>query len=112
MMITMNLAYEKLRDALPRGGTQMVKCDELYHLLQWLFSEEKAALACRIPPTAFTTGDLATLTLENGLNEVVKLLECMASHGLISTRKKGNEKYYIPQPLLPGLSEYAFMSGR
>jgi Na+-translocating ferredoxin:NAD+ oxidoreductase subunit B len=106
------LTYEKLVDAIQRrgGGVPAVKCQDLYDILDLLFTEEEAKLAIIMPNTPVSADMLAG---EAGCSteQVSKSLEAMARKGLIFSMKYEDKRYYVLFPLVPGMMENQLITG-
>jgi NAD-dependent dihydropyrimidine dehydrogenase PreA subunit len=110
--------YEQLAETLalrnePFGGVcPVVKCTELYALLEHLFTPEEAEIGAKMPLNPISAEALAR---EIGRNpqDVEKLLEAMADKGMVITAgaifgvvvEEGEGRQYILIPLMPGSIE-------
>jgi len=94
-----------------RGGSlPALPIPEMFNLLEELFSEEEASVACKMPPTAVSLHDLAT-ALSKTEEDIYPLLESMADKGIVVTRKKDDVVLYKLMPIMPGIFEFQFMRG-
>ena len=105
--------YEKLVDALnSRGGAlPVMKCREVFALLEELFTPEEAELATKMPLSSIPAETFAREIAGGDPKEVESLLETMANKGLVFSREKGGVRYYNLMVLLPGIFEMQFMKG-
>ena len=103
---------KKLCDSLNiRGGSiPAYPIPEMFALLEALFTEEEAEVACQMPAAATSLRDLADL-LARPAEKLFPLLESMADKGLMATRQKDNVVLYKLLPVAPGMFEFQFMRG-
>ncbi len=94
-----------------RGGSiPAYPIPEMFTLLEALFTEEEAKVACEMPPTATSLRDLADI-LSRPAEDIFPLLESMADKGVVATRKKDDVVLYKLLPVAPGIFEFQFMRG-
>ena len=103
--------YDKVADAVnARAGYPTPKCPELIDILEFLFTQEEAELAVKMPFEPVSVEALAQNTGEDP-ERVQKLLESMANKALVFTQKTDDGITYVLVPLLPGTFEVQFMRG-
>jgi ferredoxin len=104
----MDELYEKLMERMDRFPLGAPRSPNLLELLKTIFLPEEAEAALRLPAAPV---ELEAFAAELGrpLDEVERLLEGMADHGLVFARERGGKKYYNLLPLLPGIFEMQFM---
>ena len=104
--------YEKLADALnSRGGIMpVVKCREVFHLLQELFTPEEAELATKMPLNPIPAETLAK-DIRGEPKDVENLLETMANKGLVYANERDGVRYYNLMQLVPLIFETQFWKG-
>jgi ferredoxin len=94
-----------------RGGSlPALHIPEMFELLEELFTEEEAKVACEMPPTATSLQDLSE-GLSRPTEDIYPLLESMADKGVVATRKKHGVVLYKLLPVVPGFFEFQFMRG-
>jgi NAD-dependent dihydropyrimidine dehydrogenase PreA subunit len=105
--------YEELADALAlRGGTMpVVKCPQLFALLEELFTPEEAQLAARMPLGPVTAERLARDTGVSDSEKVKGILEALADKGIAFTIEKNGMRVYTLMLIIPGIFEHQFMKG-
>jgi NAD-dependent dihydropyrimidine dehydrogenase PreA subunit len=110
--------YEQLAETLalrnePFGGVcPVVKCTELYALLEHLFTPEEAEIGAKMPLNPISAEALAQ-DIGRDPQDVEKLLEKMADKGMVINAgavfgvvvEGGEGKQYILIPLMPGSIE-------
>jgi len=103
---------KKLCDNLNnRGGSiPAYPVPEMFALLNELFTEQEAEVACHMPPSAISARDLAR-TLSRTSEDILAIVESMADKGLAATRKKDGVILYKLLPIAPGIFEFQFMRG-
>jgi len=82
----------------------------MFELLEELFTEEEAGVACKMPPVAVSLKELSE-SLARSQEEIYPLLESMADKGVVATRKKEGLVLYKLLPVIPGIFEFQFMRG-
>lgn len=104
--------FDKLADAikLRGGGVPVVKCPELREVLEELFTEEEASLACLLPEDAASV-DMLVAQTERSRKEIEELLEFMASKGLVLSLKDGDKRTYRLFGLAPSIFENQLSTG-
>ena len=94
-----------------RGGAYLASpIPEMFALLEELFTEEEARIACMLPVTATSLRDIAGI-LDRPPEEIRPLLESMADKGIVATRIQDDVTLYKLLALAPGISEFQFMRG-
>ncbi|MGA2158938.1 MAG: 4Fe-4S binding protein [Dehalococcoidia bacterium] len=109
-----NTVYAELAFALNARGTTIpaVLCDEYFALVQFLLTPEEAAIACAMPLGFATAKEIAAEMETKDVKTLVGQLDRMGDKGLVHTRWRDGKKLYEFPPLIPGLVEFQFMSGR
>ncbi len=104
----MDELYARLMERMDRFPLGAPRSPNLLELLKIIFQPEEAELALRMPDLPV---ELEAFARELGrpADELERLLEGMADHGLVFARKRGGKKYYNLLPLLPGIFEMQFM---
>ncbi len=102
--------YQKLREVLDSHPSTAPEADSIYEILEILFTPREAEIAVQMSFRAKKPGEIADRV---GLPEAETLnhLEAMADKGIIMSRKKDGETYYLLVPLIPGVFEFPFMKG-
>ena len=97
--------YEQLTEAFrSRGGTApVVKCRELYALLEELFTPEEAEIGAKMPLSPIPAEAFAREIAGGDPQDVERLLETMADKGLAYTYERGGVRHYALMPLFPGI---------
>jgi len=105
--------YEELADALSlRGGTMPVlKCPQLFALLEELFTPEEAELAARMPIGPVTVERFARDVAGSDGRQVEKVLEALADKGIAFTTERNGVRVYTLMLIIPGIFEMQFMKG-
>jgi len=94
-----------------RGGLMpAAPIPELFALLEELFTEEEARIACMMPPVSTSLQELASI-LGSPSEVVHPRLESMADKGIVATRVQDNITLYKLLALAPGIFEFQFMRG-
>ncbi len=104
----MEEVYAKLMERMNDFPLGAPRSENLLELLKVIFLPEEAEMALRLPAApveleAFAGG------LGRPVEEVERVLEGMADHGLVFARERDGKKYYNLLPLLPGIFEMQFM---
>jgi NAD-dependent dihydropyrimidine dehydrogenase PreA subunit len=104
--------YDQLIDSLNlRGGSvPAIRCDELYALLEEIFTEEEAEMFTRMPLAASSPEQIAE-GVGKSAEATLAILEGMADKGLITTRDREGCRVYLTIPLVPGIFELQLMKG-
>jgi NAD-dependent dihydropyrimidine dehydrogenase PreA subunit len=112
--------YEQLADTIalrnePFGGVcPVVKCTELWALLEHLFTPEEAEIGAKMPLNPISAEALAQ-DMGRDPKDVEKLLETMANKGTVVTAssfgvrtaaESGGSRQYSLLPLMPGALEH------
>ncbi|RPJ60723.1 MAG: 4Fe-4S dicluster domain-containing protein [Dehalococcoidia bacterium] len=107
-----SVAYDNLVDAIARrgGGVPAVKCQDLYDILDALFTDEEARLAAMMPETP-VSADMLAGQAGKSAEQVSELLEAMAKKGLLFSMKFNEKRYYVLFPLVPGMMENQLLTG-
>ena len=105
--------YEQLAEALGSRGliAPVVKCRELYALLEELFTPEEAEIGAKMPLSPITAEAFAGEIAGGDPQDVEKLLETMADKGMVVTDESGGVRHYILMPLMPGVFEFQLIKG-
>ncbi len=94
-----------------RGGSlPALQIPEMFELLEELFTEEEAKVACKMPPIAVPLRDLSE-NLSRPEGDISPLLESMADKAVVITRKKEGVVLYKLLPIIPGILEFQFRRG-
>jgi len=103
--------YGRLQKRLDRFPIGAPAAEALYEILKRLFTEEEAAVGCRMP-IRFT--DLAGIARRTGKTpEALRpILERMAEKGLVMDFERRGRTVYILSPTVMGFFEFAFMRVR
>ncbi len=103
--------YGRLQRRLDRFPIGAPPAEALYKILKALFTEEEAAVGCRMP-IRFT--DLAGIARRTGKNPdaLRPLLERMAEKGLVMDFEHRGRTVYILSPTVSGFFEFVFMRVR
>ncbi|HYW80131.1 MAG TPA: 4Fe-4S binding protein [Thermoguttaceae bacterium] len=103
--------HRLLQQQLDRTVCGAPDSPELMKILHFLFSEEDAELARRLPGSPTSLSDLtAKLAVER--NALGDRLDAMARRGLVFDFMLGEEHYYALAPMVIGLFEFTFMRAR
>ena len=86
-------------------------CQELYDLLQSLFTEDEARLALNLSPFGPEAPENLAERLGDDPVKVADMLNEMADKGLIYCSHRGDDKWYKTIQLVPGIFELQFMKG-
>ncbi len=103
--------YGRLQERLDRFPIGAPPAEALYEILKGLFTEEEAAVGCRMP-LKFT--DLAGIARRTGRSPhaLRSVLERMAEKGLVMDFERRGKTVYILSPTVLGFFEFAFMRVR
>ena len=103
--------YGRLQKRLDRFPIGAPPAEALYEILKRLFSEEEAAVGCRMP-IRFT--DIAGVARRTGKTpEALRpVLDRMAEKGLVMDFERRGKTVYILSPTVIGFFEFAFMRVR
>ena len=104
----MDELYERLMERMDQFPLGAPRSPNLLKLLKTIFLPEEAEMALRLPAVPVELEEFAS-ELGRPVEEVERLLEGMADHGLVFARDRGGKKYYNLLPLLPGIFEMQFM---
>jgi ferredoxin len=104
----MDELYERLMERMDRFPLGAPRSPNLLELLKAIFLPEEAEVALRLPDSPVEL-EAFSAELERPVEEMGRLLEGMADHGLVFARERGGKKYYNLLPLLPGIFEMQFM---
>lgn len=106
--LTPRSAYKNLSDRLNRFPQGAPPSKLLFMILEMLFSEREAGLVAQLPIRPFTA-DKADRVWKLGITESRKMLDELASRGiLIDMRIRGNTFYVLPPPMA-GFFEFSLM---
>lgn len=102
--------YDKLADKLGTMPIGAPKTEELFKILEILFTEEEAELAVKLPFLPMTVDALVDRT---GMEEakLKPLLEKMTKKGLVFQVPEADEPMYRLLPTIVGFSETPFWAG-
>jgi len=103
--------YGRLQKRLDRFPIGAPPAEALYEILKRLFTEEEAAIGCRMP-IRFT--DLAGIARRTGRrpDALRPVLERMAEKGLVMDFESRGKAVYILSPTVLGFFEFSFMRVR
>ncbi len=103
--------YGRLQKRLDRFPIGAPPAGALYEILKLLYTEEEAAIGCRMP-IRFT--DLAGIARRTGKApaSLAPVLERMAEKGLVMDFERRGKTVYILSPTILGFFEFAFMRVR
>lgn len=106
--------YKRLAQALNSPGVLLpaILCDEFCALARELFTPEQAEIACDMPMKPVTVEDLAKQLLRADVKQLSEQIEGMADKGLVRVDIRGGERFYELLPLVPGILELQFLSGK
>ena len=94
-----------------RGGSiPAYPIPEMFSVLEELFTEEEAKVACKMPAKATSLQDLADI-LSRPAEDISPLVESMADKGVVATRRRDDVVLYKLLPVAPGIFEFQFMRG-
>jgi len=112
-MSNVDTAYEKLIGALNARGTSMpaIKCPEFFALVEEIFTQQEAVIACAIPLGWSTLEDIAENLKATDPGRLDRQLETMGDKGLIVLKNENGKKLYQGLPLVPGVIEFQLMKG-
>jgi len=108
----MKKVYDPLIDAINNVSTviKFSKIDEIYSMLELMFSQEQAEVGSNMQPGPQTSEHIAEITGKS-VDEVTRVLESMADNGTVYSSGKGESPTYALLPLLPGSWEIQLMKG-
>lgn len=108
----MNEVYEHLIDAINNvsGVIKFSKIDELYTMLEVMFTPEQAEVGSKMPAGPQAVEKVADLVGRSD-KEVSRILESMADDGTVFCRDTEERRTYTLLPLLPGSWEIQLMKG-
>jgi len=106
--LTPKSAYKNLSDRLNRFPQGAPPSKLLFQILQMLFSEREAGLVAQLPIKPFTA-EKADQSWKLGITESRKILDELASRGiLLDMEIRGNTIYVLPPPMA-GFFEFSLM---
>jgi len=105
--------YDKLAGALNARSMAVpaVPCAEYYSLVEFLFTEDEAAIVCAMPIEYARVEDIAANLGIKDLKKLTAQLETMGDKGLIHIKEENRVKLYEGLPFVPGLIEFQLMTG-
>ncbi|MGA2368060.1 MAG: 4Fe-4S binding protein [Dehalococcoidia bacterium] len=105
--------YDKLAAALNARGMAVpaVPCAEYYALVEFLFSEDEAAIVCAMPIEYAGVEEIAANLGTKDLKKLAAQLEAMGDKGTIHIKEENGVKLYEGLPFVPGLIEFQLMKG-
>lgn len=109
--LTARSAYRNLAERLNRFPQGAPQSEVLYKILSLLFSEEEADFVARLSIKPFTAVKAARLA-QKPLGETEKMLEVLASRGLLLDTQPNGETVYTLPPPMAGFFEFALMRYR
>jgi len=100
--------YAKLRERLDRYPVGAPGQSTIFEILQTIYTEEEARIACRMP---LRFSSLKTLSRRTGIDAPLleKKLDAMAGKGIVMDIRKGDEARYILNPTIVGFFEFSMM---
>jgi Na+-translocating ferredoxin:NAD+ oxidoreductase subunit B len=108
-------AYDRLIEVLKAKGSNLplLKCEELYRLLEELYREDEAEFISTLPLAPFSAAGLSQAMGASAGGELADKLERMADKGqLHCVQLQTGETYYTINTLIPGFLEICFMPGQ
>ncbi|MCP4750049.1 MAG: 4Fe-4S dicluster domain-containing protein [Proteobacteria bacterium] len=108
----MKETYNQLVDAINSVSTviKFSKIDEIYPMLELMFSLEQAEVGSKMTPGPKTAEKMAEATGKS-VEEVARILENMADNGTVYSSSSKEPATYALLPLLPGSWEIQLMKG-
>lgn len=108
----MKEVYENLIDAINNvsGVIKFSKIDELYPLLELMFTLEQAEVGSKLQPGLHTAEQVADAAGKS-VEEATRILESMADSGTVFYTDAGEKPTYSLLPMLPGSWEIQLMKG-
>jgi Pyruvate/2-oxoacid:ferredoxin oxidoreductase delta subunit len=108
----MKEVYDRLIDAINNvsGVIKFSKIDELYPMLELMFTLEQAEVGLKMQPGPHTASQVAEATGKS-TKEAARILEGMADDGTVYSSGAGENSIYVLLPLLPGSWEIQLMKG-
>jgi len=104
--------WEKLIDKLDSFPTGAPRTQELYEILQTIFTEGEARLAADLSLQPYHESiDFISRRTGGKADDVRHLLEAMADKGLVFHLHSDGQDRYALLPLMPGIFELQFMKG-
>ncbi len=100
--------FNAVTDAMMPGHPPLLKCKELYDLLELLFKPEEAELAAKMPAMPADSETIARDMGAQNPQEVERLLEGMLSKNLIMCFELEGGKKYLMWPGIQGIIETQF----
>jgi ferredoxin len=106
--LTLKSSYTNLIERLNRFPQGAPSSELLYQILQFLFSENEAALVARLPIKPFTIKD-ASRIWKLGETKSQKILEELANRAILLDIEKNGEIIYTLPPPMAGFFEFSLM---
>lgn len=105
--------YDQLIDAINNVNPlrKFFKIDEIYPVLELMFSLEEAEIGAKMQPGRNTAEQVAKRTNKD-VKEVARILENMADNGVVYPSSSDDISTYRLLPLLPGSWEIQMMKGK
>jgi DNA-binding Lrp family transcriptional regulator len=108
--------YEKLREKISSWPVRVPKTKEVDEMLKVLFTEEEAEFLTHFtaPYQDGQTVDQIAEKIEKPREKVQAIVDRLVSRGLLFkfASRRDNTVYYTLMPLIPGIFEFYFASGR
>lgn len=100
--------FLSLQERLDKGPDGAPAADELFEILQILFTEEEAFVGSRMP---LLPGDARSVAAKAGISEeeTSRILTSMADKGLVIDLTASDKTRYVLAPPVIGFLEYTFM---
>jgi ferredoxin len=106
--LTVRNAYTQLVDRLNRFPQGAPPSEVLFKILHLLFREEEAKLVALLPIKPFKAADAAR-TWKKTESEARKILDTLASRGLLLDTEQDGESEYVLPPPMAGFFEFSMM---
>lgn len=106
--LTPKTAYKNLSDRLNRFPQGAPPSELLFRILEILFSEREAGLVAQLPIRPFTA-DTAARAWKMNLTESRKVLEELASRGILLDMELNGSTSYVMPPPMAGFFEFSLM---
>jgi Pyruvate/2-oxoacid:ferredoxin oxidoreductase delta subunit len=104
--------YRQLCETMAKRGGRYPGMDipEFYEMAKELFTPEEAAVFNAIP-RGFSPAGVTAEAMGKSEEDIIPILEAMASKGLCAAGEMGESKFYGSLPFVPGIFEFQFMRG-
>lgn len=104
-------AYEQLAERINRYPTGAPPTELLFRILGMLFSPQEAELVAKLPIKPFTAKTAATCWKRTEA-EAHKVLDALASRGILLDVERRGVSYYVLPPPMAGFFEFSLMRTR